>query len=127
MLTSAKLELISNYYGTTLTKVSVYKPSKKGRTLSQYTRVKQLYCAPSYGQILFFVIFDNKAAAIIKNLRTFPVPSTFWPSDVHVLVEVTSEINIIDVKSIHHKCIFIQISITELIICFKIPLCLNAD
>ena len=76
VLSSVESELIGKYFNTTITQVSIFKCLLKGDEIFfclSYSRVKQrnsftiLYSDHFYGQILHFIYYNNKAAAVVKK------------------------------------------------------------
>lgn len=116
-LSSSESTLISKYFGTqTLTSVPTFKRLKKEDNIyfcSQYLRVKcrnsytVVYSDTLYGHISFFVLYNNKPAAVIKKLEKLPASDRFLPL---VPVKVTSDFDIISIGAITEKCVFIQTS-----------------
>ena len=95
----------------------------------KYSRVKRrnsytITYRQHYGHILYFTLLKNRPAAVVKKVLTRPNDS--FPSSFITPVQVTTELEVIDIDAILCKVIFISTSNVNSYV-VKFPCALDID
>ena len=117
-------DLASDIFGPNVSRVSSFLRLQRNSEVfysKEYTRVKirNSYTISyhgggelCFGQILYFILVEKKAAAVISVLKALPIPPEFTPCKFIVPVETTSCMEVVDVCDIVSKCIFVEVSVS---------------
>ncbi len=139
-LSTAETQLINDYYHTSsnLNKITAFFRLQREREViysEEYKRVKLRnsftvnYTFESsilIGKILFYVIYNNKPAAILIKLQQLANPRCFSPNKSIIPIEITSHLQIIPIEHIGEKCIYMEIDNSYLYV-VKLPCKLLID
>jgi hypothetical protein len=80
-----------------------------------------MYTPTQYGQIVYFTLLLNKAAAVVKKISVDPAHSEAESNPI-IPVQVTTDLEIIDIELILEKVIYIDTSSMPYIVRFPCPL-----
>lgn len=121
-LTAAEAQLVSQHYSKEVTAITTFKRLQRNREIfycqeykavkrrNSYTIMYHTGTNMSYGQIMYFIITaDSRPSAMVQKLRTLPIPDEFRPVQSVIPVQLTSEIDIVNVTDNIFKCMFLEI------------------
>ena len=135
-LPNSELELLNAHFGTTSTLLPVFYRVQKGSAFfysMQYTRVKirnsytvsyKVAGTVCHGQIMYFVIIEQQATALLRRLLTLSMPDEFQPVFSVIPVQCSGRIDIVNVCDIIEKCVYIDVGSTYIA---KFPCTLHFD
>jgi hypothetical protein len=128
--------IVGEFYGEAVTKFPTFKRLSRGGEVFfclEYSRVKRRnsYTVTfgddhQYGQIMYFVMWNNRPAAVVKKLAALHVPEQFQPENGIVPVSVSETLVVINVCDIHLKLVFITTSDSTFYVS-KFPCALKID
>jgi len=129
-----ELGLLNAHFGTSSTLVAVFYRLQKGGTLfysELYRRVKirnsftvcyKISGTEFCGKIMYFVIIKEQPAAVVRRFVTLSIPTEFQPVYSIVPVQYSDRIDIVNVRDIIVKCVYIDVGYSTYVATFPCTL-----